>query len=603
MRSPLPDTVEFKDAIPLSTVCPELEALRVANDNPDIVITVQDEETVNAHRHILSARVPHLKESLNGPPTEANTRLSWPTYSHQTVETVISYIYTGQITLTVTNVRQVYALAKSLRLDRLEEWCHGFIIERLSISNIADIWFLASATEDNVFKVPCLELIKRHFEEFVSLPVFMKMDYNTFFSLIESDDLCVSNEEKVVDAITKWISGDSGGEAPPSERMSRLVDFMTRIRWGYTSKEFRLEAMSSHQLISNNIQCLQKLGQIEHWLTRLQNGGSDNCPFDQNPRIYSEMDFLVFGKGRHNDEDEGVVEAYCLQNHDSRVIGHILKRKACAVVGIQGMLCAVGGKVRGCVSASAEIFDPKTRRNWPITEMRTARYGHGAVAIGGDIIVCGGKTDDCWLNTCEAFSQTGRSWITLPNLINERSGLGVVSLPGRRVFVIGGRNAEKRFSAVEYCQLPNQLTEDINDEKFWKAAAPLSQARSGHAVTVFRGQIIVAGGYLEENTATATVELFIPPSADSPNGQWTFLIPMSRPLVYFSLVTSGDRIYAFGNNEKVMTFVPPEPPADGENQDAELSLWHWKELKQLSTIVRVRGVATIPRTLLNIQGC
>ncbi|VDL89584.1 unnamed protein product [Schistocephalus solidus] len=517
MKSPLPDTVEFKDAIPLVTVCPELEALRVANNNPDIVITV-----------ILPSQL-------------------LPLHSYRIVETVISYLYTGQIVITVANVKQVYALAKCLRLDRLEEWCQGFIIDRLHISNIADIWCLASATNAQIFKVPCMDLIKLHFEEFVNLPVFAQMDYDTLLVLIESDDLCVSNEEKVVDAITKWIEAGKCSEGQANERASRLIDFMAKIRWGYTSKEFRLAAMSNHQLISSSVQCLQKLGQIEHWLTRIQFGDSSNCPFNQNPRIYLEMDFLVFGKGRYNAMDEGIVEAYCLQNQESLAVGQILKRKACAVV---GMLCAIGGKVRGEVTSSVEIFDPKTRRNWPITEMQTARYGHGAVAIGGDIIVCGGKTGDRWLNTCEAFSQTAKSWISLPNFVDERSGLGVTSLSGRRVFVIGGRNGEKRFSSVEYCQLPDQLAGDITDEKFWSAAAPMSHARSGHGVTVFRGQIIVAGGYLEENAATSTVEIFSPPSADSPAGQWTFLIPMSRPLVYFSLLASGDSIYTFGVQPK-----------------------------------------------------
>ncbi|VDN15299.1 unnamed protein product, partial [Dibothriocephalus latus] len=186
--------------------------------------------------------------------------------------------------------------------------------------------------------------------------------------------------------------------------------------------------------------------------------------------MYSEMDFLVFGKERHNEKDEGIIEAYCLQNQDSRVVGRILKRKACAVVGLQGMLCAIGGKVQGDATGNVDVFDPKTRRNWSLTQMKTARYGHGAVAIGGDIIVCGGKTGDLWLKTCEAFSETTKS--TLPDLVEERSGLGVASLPGRRVFVIGGRNSEKRFSSVEYCQLPDQLTGDITDCAFWKVAAP-----------------------------------------------------------------------------------------------------------------------------------
>ncbi|VDN27163.1 unnamed protein product [Dibothriocephalus latus] len=189
MKSPLPDSVEFKDAVPLNTVCPELEALRVENANPDLVITV-------------------------------------------------------------------YGLAQCLQLNGLKEWSQCFIIERLNINNIADIWCLASAVEHEVFKAPCMELIKRHFEEFVQLPVFKEVDYDNLRDLIQSNDLCVSNEEKVVDAISKWIEAgaEAGGEC--NERASRLGDFMAMIRWGYTSKEFRLAVMSNHKFISSSVQCL-----------------------------------------------------------------------------------------------------------------------------------------------------------------------------------------------------------------------------------------------------------------------------------------------------------------------------------------------------------
>ncbi|VDL88416.1 unnamed protein product [Schistocephalus solidus] len=71
-------------------------------------------------------------------------------------------------------------------------------------------------------------------------------------------------------------------------------------------------------------------------------------------------------------------------------------------------------------------------------------------------------------------------------------------------------------------------------------------ARCAPAATLFRGRIIVAGG---SNTLgnLNVVEMFTPPDANSPFGQWTELTGMKQTRAFFTLLTSTDAVFALGN--------------------------------------------------------
>nr|VZI49204.1 unnamed protein product [Spirometra erinaceieuropaei] len=64
-------------------------------------------------------------------------------------------------------------------------------------------------------------------------------------------------------------------------------------------------------------------------------------------------------------------------------------------------------------------------------------------------------------------------------------------------------------------------------------------ARSDLAATHFRGAILVAGG-----KTLNVVEMFSPPDAGNPLGQWTKLADMKQPRRLFTLLTSSNAVFA-----------------------------------------------------------
>ncbi|VDL88406.1 unnamed protein product, partial [Schistocephalus solidus] len=72
------------------------------------------------------------------------------------------------------------------------------------------------------------------------------------------------------------------------------------------------------------------------------------------------------------------------------------------------------------------------------------------------------------------------------------------------------------------------------------------------AATPFRGRIIVAGGFANGggrfNGDLNVVEMFTPPDASSPLGQWTELTGMKQTRTFYTLLTSTDTVFALGGD-------------------------------------------------------
>ncbi|VDL87397.1 unnamed protein product [Schistocephalus solidus] len=133
----------------------------------------------------------------------------------------------------------------------------------------------------------------------------------------------------------------------------------------------------------------------------------------------------------------------------------------------------------------------------------------------------------------------------------KRKAPAAACLPGdSRVFVFGGFNNSSRLASVEVGRLEADWEEatatSARTAVFWQAAAPMRTARSDFAATSFRGRIIVAGGENWQRSLNV-VEIFTPPDAGSPLGQWTELTGMTQSRTYFTLLTSTDAVFALGS--------------------------------------------------------
>ncbi|VDM05134.1 unnamed protein product [Schistocephalus solidus] len=459
----------FEDEFPLVRSCPALNEIRLAEQIKDLTIEVQDGAVLQAHRIILAARIPCLRESLIGLHREQNPLLRWPT-----------------------------------------------VPLRVNFENLATTWDFASSFKIDLLTEKCLSLMRQRFEEFVATELFLRMPADTVLTLLRSDDLSVESEEQVIGAISHWVC--SGDKADDEKLKVHAPAMLKEVQWHQTTFECRSLLMERYPIFQKSLECpgsarfcsCLQLVHLFFFSPRTIRRGKENV-------------FVVGG-----DVSGEVSYSQC-------VVEFLVK------------------EVHWCERAPLTIG----RRFHAAAVVKTVGGGEGTTLLG----VFGGENVEGRLSSCEVYDVNRDRWFNLPDMWVKRIGPAAACLSGDyRVFVFGGCDDTSYLTSVEFCRLEadwEEATDTAFTEDFWQAAAPMITARSDLAATPFRGRIIVAGGVDDGGGRLNVVEMFTPPDASSPLGQWTELTCMNQRRAFFSLLTSADAVFALGGDDWGMHYCPP----------------------------------------------
>ncbi len=151
--------------------------------------------------------------------------------------------------------------------------------------------------------------------------------------------------------------------------------------------------------------------------------------------------------------------------------------------------------------ASAEIFDPATRRWTPVGGMVTPRFEHtsteladGRVLIAGGLGYEQGKVQP--VAAAELFDPATGTFTRAASMQEPRTDHAAAAIEGGLVFVLGGDSGRSAIASAEVYDAARGT---------WSKAASLRQARRGHSATVLGdGTVVVVGGeFFNEGTRTS----------------------------------------------------------------------------------------------------
>lgn len=152
------------------------------------------------------------------------------------------------------------------------------------------------------------------------------------------------------------------------------------------------------------------------------------------------------------------------------------------------------------VYASAELYDPATRRFQPAAHLTTARHKHDAVGLSdGRVLVLGGadRTDRRYYATTEVYNPATASFETGPSMLSTRykiQGTSVRLASGDVLVPSGARGAEVL---------------DRNSFTFHAVAGEFPAAFFFATATLLStGGVVIVGGYGPDNQNTAGVWRF-----------------------------------------------------------------------------------------------
>ncbi|BHF85508.1 hypothetical protein SprV_1002867500 [Sparganum proliferum] len=287
----LADVEVFEDAVPLVRSCPALNEIRTSGEFIDLSIEVKDGAILNAHRIILAARIPSLRTALSGALGKDNSVLKWPTVPLNLANSLIQYVYTGQLAMTQANAMGIVMFAKMMKLSNLENWGVQFMTNRfLNMGSLMET---------------CINLMQAQFMKFVSSELFVHLTADTVLTMLRNDNLSVDSEEDVFEAISSWVG--AGDKECDNVRLRLYApEMLKEVRWCQTTLQFRSRLVDTHPMFQDSTSCARFMSQVEQWMSYADKD-KPPCPFNRRQRPPQTI-FSEFGKDKDQDRWSAQVE-------------------------------------------------------------------------------------------------------------------------------------------------------------------------------------------------------------------------------------------------------------------------------------------------------
>ncbi len=212
-------------------------------------------------------------------------------------------------------------------------------------------------------------------------------------------------------------------------------------------------------------------------------------------------------------------------------------------------------------------------------------YALAAYEPEGRLFVIGGSADGApraWLDRFDP--QSGR-WVSLDDKPTAVSNAGAVSLRGK-IYVPGGEDADGRPTAALEAYDPQ--------ERRWESdetLAPLPEARSRYALTVWEGRIFLFGGW---DGAGPSADVFV---YDPALNEWSRGVALPTPRQYGAATVVAGKVYMVGGEGEggaLSDALRLDPADEGGGQ--------WEPLAPLPVPVARPGAITVINSLLVFDG-
>nr|VZI12673.1 unnamed protein product [Spirometra erinaceieuropaei] len=433
-----------------------------------------------------------------------------------------------------------------VKLPDLVNWGTTFMADSLNFENLTATWDLARSLNVELLTEKCISMMKAHFEDVVPTDLFVGLPAETLLTLLRSEDLSVGSEEQVIEAIARWVG--SGGQENDEKLNVHAPTMLREVQWHLTTVQCRSRLMESHVIFKKSNECA--------------------------PR----QSIFLFGEDA-SEQNKWSVLRFDPQLQKAERVANMNERQWASYSAVGESIFMIGGDNGPRRVDEFLVRDGRWRERASLVD---GRQWHAAAAVvnknGEEVMigVFGGSFNDgngwTFLSSCEVYDVRQDS----------------------RDFVFGGGNNSLRLASVEFCNLGVDCREKLTSADFWLPAAPMRTARWGLAATPFKGKILVAGGRDSKEKNVNVVEMFTPPDAKSPLGQWTELTGMTETRSWFTLLAFANTIFALGSssrgNNRVEAIVAPEGSSDFDN---DLKSWIWSSKSPVETLKWIRRAASI----------
>ena len=443
--------------------------------------------------------------------------------SEAAFESLIEYIYTGEIYVNQNNALDILQTADYLHIDEIRQSCIGYLTMSITLKNWLDILDVSNTCHVYQLKESVFEFVCRNLKKVRRSGNFKKLSKSNLIYLISCARNYQKNEEEICKFVLIWINFDQ------ANRKEYLIEILKLIDFAKLSDHY-LKSILSQSLIQSNMLFFKeynpKLVEI----------------FKSKKFVQNESKLLCVG-GKQTQKK--VFEVYNI------LVGSATKRiakypdlpaplKHHRLVKLDDAIYCIGGYTNLCSDEVRKLDLSKIKYSWKLTApMNRSRTEFGAALFSGRIIVCGGYDGD-YLSATEMFEPEQNQWTAISSLNQERCGNGLVECDDS-LYAIGGYNEEEILASVE-------RLDEI--DRSWVGVEPLQTPRFRSAAVSCGNFIYSIGGQDDDLNTTGSVERY-----DSLLNKWFYVSSLNIPRYDHCACVMEEKIYVIGGYDKGHDYV------------------------------------------------
>ncbi|XP_006059446.2 kelch-like protein 3 isoform X2 [Bubalus bubalis] len=440
----------------------------------DVMIVAEDVE-IEAHRVVLAACSPYFCAMFTGDMSESKAKkIEIKDVDGQTLSKLIDYIYTAEIEVTEENVQVLLPAASLLQLMDVRQNCCDFLQSQLHPTNCLGIRAFADVHTCTDLLQQANAYAEQHFPEVMLGEEFLSLSLDQVCSLISSDKLTVSSEEKVFEAVISWINYEK------ETRLEHMAKLMEHVRLPLLPRDYLVQTVEEEALIKNNNTCKDFLIEamkyhllpLDQRLLIKNPRTKPRTPISlpkvmivvggQAPKAIRSVECYDFEEDRWDQIAElpsrrcraglASVEAYSYKTNEWFFVAPMNTRRSSVGVGVvEGKLYAVGGydgASRQCLS-TVEQYNPATNEWTYVADMSTRRSGAGVGVLSGQLYATGGHDGPLVRKSVEVYDPGTNTWKQVADMNMCRRNAGVCAVNGL-LYVVGGDDGSCNLASVEY---------------------------------------------------------------------------------------------------------------------------------------------------------
>ncbi|XP_053812843.1 kelch-like protein 3 isoform X2 [Vidua macroura] len=474
----------------------------------DVVIVAETVE-MEAHRVVLAACSPYFCAMFTGDMSESKAKkIEIKDVDGQTLRKLIDYIYTAEIEVTEENVQVLLPAASLLQLMDVRKNCCDFLQSQLHPTNCLGIRAFADVHACTELLQQANAYAEQHFPEVMLGEEFLSLSLDQVCSLISSDKLTVSSEEKVFEAVISWINYEK------ESRLEHMAKLMEHVRLPLLPRDYLVQTVEEEALIKNNNTCKDFLIEaMKYHLLPLDQRQLIKNPRTK-PRTPVSLPKVMIVVGGQAPKAIRSVECYDFEEERWDQVAELPSRRCRAgVVFMAGNVYAVGGFNGSLRVRTVDVYDGVKDQWTSIASMQERRSTLGAAVLNDLLYAVGGFDGSTGLASVEAYSYKTNEWFFVAPMNTRRSSVGVGVVEGVGVlsgllYATGGHDGPLVRKSVEVYD-PGTNT--------WKQVADMNMCRRNAGVCAVNGLLYVVGGD-DGSCNLASVEYYNP-STD----KWTLL--------------------------------------------------------------------------------